>query len=62
MLRLADSKTELTVVDDQVGSLTYTVDLAKLLVEMFHTDKYGTYHVNNDGYCSWAEFAKLPSW
>ena len=58
MLRLADSKTELTVVDDQVGSLTYTVDLAKLLVEMFHTDKYGTYHVNNDGYCSWAEFAK----
>ena len=58
MLRLADSKTELTVVDDQVGSPTYTVDLAKLLVEMAHTDKYGTYHVNNDGYCSWAEFAK----
>lgn len=58
MLKLADSKDELNVVDDQIGSPTYTVDLAKLLVEMSYTDKYGTYHVNNDGYCSWAEFAK----
>ena len=57
MLRLADKYKELTVVDDQIGSPTYTVDLAKLLVEMAHTDKYGTYHVNNEGYCSWAEFA-----
>ena len=58
MLRLSDSHTELKVVDDQVGSPTYTVDLAKLLVEMAQTDKYGTYNVNNEGYCSWAEFAK----
>ena len=58
MLKLADIKEELNVVDDQIGSPTYTVDLAKLLVEMSYTDKYGTYHVNNDGYCSWAEFAK----
>ena len=58
MLKLADIKEELNVVDDQIGSPTYTVDLAKLLVEMAYTDKYGTYHVNNDGYCSWAEFAK----
>lgn len=58
MLRLSDTHQELTVVDDQVGSPTYTVDLAKLLVEMANTDKYGTYHVNNSGYCSWAEFAK----
>ena len=58
MLRLADKYPELTVVDDQIGSPTYTVDLAKLLVEMAHTEKYGTYHVNNEGYCSWAEFAK----
>ena len=49
---------ELNVVDDQVGSPTYTVDLAKILVDMAHTEQYGTYHVNNDGYCSWAEFAK----
>lgn len=58
MLKLSDTKTELSVVDDQVGSPTYTVDLAKLLVEMSQTDKYGIYHANNEGYCSWAEFAK----
>ena len=58
MLKLADKFEELTVVDDQIGSPTYTVDLSKLLVEMAETDKYGTYHVTNDEYCSWAEFAK----
>lgn len=58
MLRLSENREEVPVVDDQVGSPTYTVDLAKLLVEMASTEKYGTYHVNNDGYCSWAEFAK----
>lgn len=58
MLKLADKYPELTVVDDQIGSPTYTVDLAKLLVEMAETEKYGTYHVNNEGYCSWAEFAR----
>ena len=58
MLNLSEKYDELKVVNDQIGSPTYTVDLAKLLVEMAQTDKYGTYHVNNDGYCSWAEFAK----
>lgn len=58
MLKLADNHKELNVVDDQVGSPTYTVDLAKTLVEMASTEKYGTYHVNNDGYCSWADFAE----
>ena len=58
MLKLADKYDELSVVGDQVGSPTYTVDLAKLLVEMAETKKFGTYHVNNEGYCSWAEFAK----
>mgnify|MGYP002626342797 CR=1 FL=1 len=58
MLQLSDNHDKLTVVDDQIGSPTYTVDLAKLLVEMSYTDKYGTYNVNNEGYCSWAEFAK----
>ena len=58
MLNLANTKDELSVVKDQVGSPTYTVDLAKLLVEMAQTEKYGTYHVNNEGYCSWAEFAE----
>ena len=58
MINLSKTKTELAVVDDQIGSPTYTVDLSRVLVEMAHTDKYGTYNVNNDGYCSWAEFAK----
>ena len=49
---------ELNVVDDQIGSPTYTYDLAKLLVEMIQTDKYGVYHATNEGVCSWAEFAK----
>ena len=58
MLRLAETRDELTVVADQFGSPTYTVDLAKLLVTMMETEKYGTYHVNNEGYCNWAEFAE----
>ena len=58
MLKLSESRNELNVVADQVGSPTYTVDLAKLLVDMVNTEKYGTYHANNEGFCSWAEFAK----
>ena len=58
MLKLAqDGKKELNIVNDQVGSPTYTYDLAKLLVEMMQTDKYGIYHATNEGTCSWAEFA-----
>ena len=48
MLKLSNTKTDLNVVNDQIGSPTYTVDLAKLLVEMAETDKYGTYHVNKN--------------
>lgn len=58
MLRLAESKTELNVVGDQIGSPTYTHDLAKLLIEMIQSEKYGIYHATNEGFCSWAEFAK----
>lgn len=58
MLKLSENHNELNVVDDQIGSPTYTVDLAKLLVDMSESEKYGTYHVNNNGYCSWAEFAE----
>nr|WP_295972271.1 dTDP-4-dehydrorhamnose reductase [uncultured Bacillus sp.] len=57
MLRLGKERGELGVVHDQVGSPTYTVDLAKLLVEMAETDKYGVYHATNSGICSWYEFA-----
>ncbi len=57
MLKLSDNHDELNVVSDQIGSPTYTVDLSKTLIDMAHSEKFGTYHVNNDGYCSWAEFA-----
>ena len=57
MLRLGKEKNEISVVADQVGSPTYTYDLAKLLVEMVKTNKYGIYHATNEGYCSWYEFA-----
>ncbi|WP_077619788.1 dTDP-4-dehydrorhamnose reductase [Bacillus sinesaloumensis] len=58
MLRLAESRNEINVVGDQYGSPTYTYDLARLLIDMIQTDKYGIYHASNEGYCSWAEFAK----
>ena len=59
MLKLADmGKTELNVVCDQIGSITYTYDLSKLLCDMIETEKYGIYHATNEGYISWAEFAE----
>lgn len=58
MLRLGKEREQLSVVGDQIGSPTYTFDLARLLVDMIRTDKYGIYHATNEGYCSWAEFAK----
>ncbi len=58
MLRLAETKTEVSVVCDQIGSPTYTADLAPLLCDMIVTDKYGIYHATNEGVCSWAEFAQ----
>ena len=57
MLRLAQTKTDLNVVADQIGSPTYTYDLSHLLCDMIVTEKYGTYHATNEGICSWAEFA-----
>jgi dTDP-4-dehydrorhamnose reductase len=58
MLKLAETHKEISVVDDQIGSPTYTYDLSKLLCDMIMTDKYGTYHATNEGYCSWADFAE----
>lgn len=59
MLKLAENHDELTVVSDQIGTPTYTYDLARLLVDMTETDKYGYYHATNEGgYISWADFAK----
>jgi dTDP-4-dehydrorhamnose reductase len=57
MLKLGAERDELGVVHDQVGSPTYTVDLARFMVELVETDKYGIYHASNEGVCSWYEFA-----
>ena len=57
MLRLSAERNEITVVNDQIGSPTYTKDLSKLLCDMIATEKYGVYHATNEGFCSWAEFA-----
>lgn len=57
MLRVGPQRGEVCVVADQIGSPTYTYDLAKLVIDMIQTDKYGAYHVTNEGICSWYEFA-----
>ncbi|MDD4564569.1 MAG: dTDP-4-dehydrorhamnose reductase [Eubacteriales bacterium] len=58
MLKLTEARNEISVVSDQIGSPTYTADLAPLLCDMVVTDKYGTYHATNEGICSWAELAE----
>ena len=58
MLSLADKYDTLRVVNDQIGTPTYTLDLARLLVDMIETEKYGYYHATNEGgYISWYDFA-----
>lgn len=57
MLRLSKDREQLNIINDQIGSPTYTKDLALLLVDMIENDKYGIYHATNEGYCTWYEFA-----
>ena len=59
MLNVGKTHDKLTVVSDQIGTPTYTYDLARLLVDMIETDKYGYYHATNEGgYISWYDFTK----
>lgn len=58
MLKLGEKKESIDVVCDQIGSPTYTKDLAVLLCDMINTDRYGVYHATNEGFCSWADFAQ----
>lgn len=57
MLSLAMQHKEVSVVDDQIGCPTYTMDLASTIIDLIKTSKYGIYHVSNSGSCSWHEFA-----
>lgn len=59
MLRLGSERPEIRVVDDQIGSPTYAVDLARVICDLIPTEKYGIYHVTNEGYMSWARFAGM---
>ena len=65
MLRLANEKDSLTVVNDQIGTPTHAIDLAEVLLKIISinnqqptTNNYGTYHYSNEGQCSWYDFAK----
>lgn len=58
MLGLGMSKKKISVVADQVGSPTYTHDLAKILIDLIKTEGYGVHHISNSGYCTWYEFAE----
>ena len=58
MLNLAQQRDTVSVVSDQIGSPTYTKDLAPLLCDMIESEKYGTYHATNEGYCSWFDLAR----
>lgn len=57
MLELAENHSEITVVYDEVGTPTYTPDLAEAISKLIETDYYGIYHITNSGSCSWCEFA-----
>ena len=59
MLKVGKNHDKLTVVNDQIGTPTYTFDLARLLVDMIETEKYGYYHATNEGgYISWYDFTR----
>ena len=59
MINLGKTHDTLTVVNDQIGTPTYTYDLARLLVDMLEKEEYGKYHATNEGgYTSWYDFAK----
>ncbi|MBR2140364.1 MAG: dTDP-4-dehydrorhamnose reductase [Phascolarctobacterium sp.] len=58
MLRLGKNVKEVSVVEDEIGSPTYTVDIATILSKMIYSENYGVYHVTNEGVCSWADFAE----
>ena len=58
MLRIGKDRAEVNVVADQIGSPTYTADLAEFLCDLIETEKYGVYHATNEGYCTWADLAE----
>lgn len=58
MLNLRGKQDSISVVDDQIGSPTYTKDLSYAILELIFSESYGIHHITNEGYCSWYEFTK----
>jgi len=58
MLRLSETRDEVNVVSDQIGSPTYSKDLARLICDIAQSEKYGAYHGTNEGFCSWSDLAE----
>lgn len=58
ILRIARENKELTIVNDQTGSPTFTLDVAKATLQLVQKPTYGIYHITNSGYCTWFQFAK----
>ncbi len=59
MLRVGKKESTVRVVNDQIGSPTFSWDLAQAIISLLESDKYGTYHVTNQGFCTWNDFSKL---
>lgn len=57
MIKLSQNHDSIKVVNDQIGSPTYTPDLAKIMVDLSYTESYGVYNITNENYCSWSQFA-----
>lgn len=58
MLKLSKVKKNISIISDQFGSPTYTYDLSLFINDLIKTDNFGVYHVSNEGFCNWLEFAK----
>lgn len=58
MLKLRGKQDSVSVVDDQIGSPTYTKDLSYAILELISSESYGIHHITNEGYCSWYDFTK----
>lgn len=58
ILKLSETKEVISVVNDQIGTPTYTIDLINVISKLIKTNAYGIYHISNEGRCSWYEFAE----
>lgn len=58
MIRLGSERDSINIVNDQIGSPTYTLDAAQAILKLLGTIQFGTYHIRNEGVCTWADFGE----